>query len=219
MIHNIASMFLPYLDTLPFKDQVAGIVKVIERKEGERGTKRFPAAYQLTEKSVNEESHESLVPDSAKKSILYFEDGGIRFIEFKQNNFYFEATLTLIGWLNTQRTKDTGGYFPYSSAQAISIAYILGAIPEKLPNTMIDDRLRYHTITAQVSRILETSAQLFSKYTYDEKIRPYLVYPYCAFGIEWKVRFALNKNCLPTVEQPLVGEYNYDYNEDYTSPS
>lgn len=183
----IANILKDKIAGLPFVDKLAGLVKTIEtgsKAEDTAGAFRFPAAVESTAPTTpNAWTYADLVPNSSKKSVFYFEDRGLKVSGKSGKGFEMQSNLRLVGWLNSN-------YPPGSDA--LAVAHVLNALPEHPFNAP-----GYTRISVTPGAILGTEDNIFSKYTYDEKLRQYLMKPYSAFAIDLTINFTLTANCLP----------------------
>lgn len=198
MNKEIASIVKDKIKDLPFIDKIAGMVKTIETTEKTEVPKpnviRFPASVDVQQlPPLKQWEYADLVPNSAKKSIFYFENRGNKIGTVNGRGVEMESTIRLIGWMNSK--------FPVGS-DALAISSILKRLAGLQPfNSGLFTRIRI-TPTA----ILDQEDKLFSKYTYDEKILQFLMLPFHAFGIDLTVNYILAANCLPELDEsePIV---------------
>ena len=187
---EIADIIKGKIDTLPFVDRITGLVKAISYKEnkGEKGiiTKTFPVGCGVTHADCLKGKFTDLIPNSAYKSIIYFEDGGVIPASNNQQTFAFESRLKLVCWLNMQKLGKT-------SCGISGLA--LGAILKQLPTNYFNEG-SFDRIQIQMTGEDIKAASIFSKYTYDETETQYLMYPYDYFAMNFVTKFTLNKSCI-----------------------
>lgn len=197
----IASILKDYLITLVWKDKVAGLVKPLVRmdplKQGNFTTsvrKTFPISCDIsyTDCQSNANLYKDLQPDSNLRSIMYFEDRGVRWIKSEGGNDFYRSSLTLVGWVNMNKFKFTGCYISPLLVQSIR-----GVIPKTPVNSQVNGMTR---ILSNITGELPKDAGIFSKYTYNEGIIQYLMYPFDYFALTIETDFAMNIACAHLIE-------------------
>ena len=194
---------------LPFVSKYYGLVElVLEPVEGEFNTtivKRLPVATELTyiteaDETVCLSREEIAVPDSGLKGIIYFEDGGTKIVSYGSRTDYV-SRLDLVCWINVARVKEDS----YERIEPSAITMILEAIRNGNNFENIRDFQRF-----KVKPILikPRSANVFSKYTYDEAHSQYLRPPFTYFAIALDVSYSMNSDCLGNFET-INGEICY----------
>lgn len=190
MNHDIATIFNTYLSTLPFADRVAGIVKPVTFFTGtaDRPVKKtIPVDCGVSQPDCISGKYTDLVPNSKYKSIMYWEDNGVK-VDTQQNtrDFNFTASLRLITWLNLKKAGKTD-----CNVSALAVTNILNTLPTGYFNSGIYTRIR-----AVVGQEIIKSASIFGKYTYDEAVTQYLMYPFDYFALDVVVNFTILKSCI-----------------------
>lgn len=201
MTNDIAEILRDKIETLPFVDRIAGLVKALTiSEETDSGKKRktFPVACNVSQADCMAGAYQDLVPDSAKKSVIYFEEaGGTQMLGFDGPKMKFRSNLRLVGWLNLKKMglTDCG----WSSTAVLQIIRELSDYtqPSNHNNKFI------HLKITGISEA-EKSAAIFSRYTYDETVTQYLIYPYDYFALNISVEFFVNKNCIEDAEIPDI---------------
>lgn len=195
MIDILIKHILPTIEGLPFADLVAGVVRIAARRVGEEGElQTFPIACNANADECDQNgTYMQLVPDDAKRSIIYFEDNGY----FKSGQGLtglpeYTAQVRLIGWLNL---KELGQ--PACSSASQAVGAIIKALPASIPST--NDNA-FFNVSISFNGEEKRGDNLFSQYTYDMPRTQYLMYPFDCFGINLELKFTLNKKCLPDVE-------------------
>lgn len=189
MNQDIANILKGYVETLPFAGKVGGLVKAITYStQNDKGVvrKTIPVDCDVTHTNCLKGKYTDLMPDSKYKSVMYFEDGGVKPGDSSARDFSFESDLKLICWLNLKKTGKTG-----CSNTALAIATILNTIPTRTFNSGV-----YTRILITMTGAEPKNAQIFSKYTYDEEKNQYLMYPYDYFALNFTVRFTISKACI-----------------------
>jgi hypothetical protein len=195
------------LSSISYIDKKSGIAKVYSMvKEGDGGkavTKRIPVSTYTTAQQCNNKTirQYDLIPDSRLKGLLYFEEiAPIRPIEKKAAGTRYESKLRLICWLNpVLLDSDT-------SAAGVSIK-VMTDIISKLTNEQFfhDPSQYFSSVNVTVDNIPEKSAQLFSRYDYDEKVTQYLMYPFDYFAIDLSIKYLVPVRVCGTNYTPVAG--------------
>lgn len=186
---DIANILKGYIETLPFAGKVGGLVKAITYStQTDKGVikKIIPVDCGVTHANCLKGKYTDLMPDSKYKSVMYFEDEGIRPVDNSTRDFSFESSLKLVCWLNLQKTGKIG-----CSNTALAIVTILNTLPTRSFNNGI-----YTRIQISIDGEEPKSPQIFSKYTYDEEKNQYLMYPYDYFALNISVKFSVSKSCI-----------------------
>lgn len=198
MNKEICHIFRGKLDTLPFKDVLAGMVQTVTMPdETETGTvlKRFPVAYDTNDTDPCYTSPERmLVPDSKRKSIIYFEDYGLGLLS-NRGDRQFESKVRLICWLNRANLVAD----KYQEITARCIAEIINRLETRNPQNISP----FIKIQTRINNIPPQDAGLFSRYTYDETIRQYLRPPFEFFALDIVSHFELPINCIEQIQWDL----------------
>lgn len=186
MTEAIGNILIDKLRDLPFVDRYAGVVQIMTRT-GEGGKqKKFPISAQATMEECSTGRYIDLIPDSKFKSVMYLEDRGIRFVKNQGAVSMWKASFDLVCWLNLKLLGYSG-----TSYCAAAVAGIISSLPV---NPFNSDIFQLITITLQGQQ--PRSINPFSKYSYDEAINQYLLYPYNYFALNFDVDFGIHKDCL-----------------------
>lgn len=196
----VADILKARIQHLAFVDRLAGLVKTLSgTTDGESGNKRFmiPIACDVSEADCANDRYQDLVPDSSKRSVIYFEDmGGVQGLPDEGGMMRFRANLKLVGWLNLSRMGLTD--CNYSATAALAIIKALKQT-SKYSN---EGNFLHFNITSISEQ--EKSSAIFGKYTYQENIVQYLLYPYDYFALNISVEFSVNPNCIENPEIPDI---------------
>lgn len=190
MITQIGNIVIDKFKDLPFVDKYAGVVKAVTYNEKTTSStikKIFPAACTLTATECeNYSRYLDLCPDSSKKSVMYLEDTGLRLNKREGNYLYFSVQLNLVVWLNMPKL----GYTDCSYS-SIAIIDIIKSIPIKPFNDG-----NYHMVNINFVSQQPKSLNPFSKYSYDETINQFLMYPYDYFVLALNIDLRMDLRCL-----------------------
>lgn len=199
MTVEIGDIIIDKIKTLPFIDKYSGVVKVVSYKaknaSGAFEKKTFPASCRTTLEECESGRYKDLVPDSSKKSVLYLEDKGARIVNREGSRVFWKSSYDLICWLNMPNLGFAG-----CSYSGIAISGILSKFPVKPFNNSIFSR-----IEIQATGIPGRSNNPFVKYSYDESILQFLMYPYDFFVMNIDVDYMVDSKCLtPEVLKPPI---------------
>lgn len=186
MINDIANILKTQIEGLTWIEIIEGIVKPLKytQKGGKEVT--IPAVINATPTLCQQGKYLDLVPNSKKKSIIYFEDQGFDETDsFTCHYLRYSAMLRLISWVNLKLINQT-----YNSTTLLEQS-IIKAINYQLANSN-----PYVKITARLEKMIQKGADLFGDYNYKEVQSQFITYPYDAFGMDWKVEFSIHKSCI-----------------------
>lgn len=189
MNYAIANILNTYLTTLSFFDRVASVVRPISLITGaaDKPVKKvYPVDCGVTQKQCVSGRYSDLIPDTAKKSVHYWEDGGVRSIQSNERDLRFESSLRLVGWLNLKKLGKTN-----CSVSAQAIMQIINTLPLGRFNSGEFKNIQLISI----SEAAKNSA-IFSKYTYDETVTQYLMFPFDYYALDITLRFTISKACI-----------------------
>jgi hypothetical protein len=192
MNHELSTILKTKLAGLPFLDLVCGMVQtqITDDPIGEEGAtvqKKIPVTYDHNEVACKgKEIHP--IPDSSKKSIIYFEDFGIGVQGKERGLTKFQSSLRLICWMN--RSKLTGNHYTPVAGRAMA------AIIQQIANQNPFSSGLFQRTLVRVARIPPQDIGLFGRYTYNEKDRQILRPPFEFFGIDFSIDFSADSKCL-----------------------
>lgn len=133
---------------------------------------------------------QSLVPDSSQKGILYFEDNGGQVTGSRGsygNTYAWNVRLVL--WLN--KNLITGDAYSMISTNVVT------AVMQAIGAYDMNPKNNYPFIGLLVRGTNQVQgSQVFSRYTYREEIRQYLMAPFEAYGLDLRLSFTLNPACV-----------------------
>lgn len=192
MTTDFAEALRDLIEPLPFIDRLAGMVRPVTISEETATGKRrkvFPVACGVSGKDcVTNGKYQDLVPDDAKKSVIYFEEnGGTQFVGYQKKDFQFRSQLKLVGWLNLSKLGVDS-----CSWSSIAVLQILSKMPIGYFN--LDNRYTRCQITGIAEA--EKLPSIFSKYTYDEAVTQYLLFPYDYFALNITIEYIVPRSCI-----------------------
>jgi len=192
MNHITAAYIKSQIQDLEWTEIISGIVQIGELTQDNK-VKKFPVACNLSP-DCGESDLKSLLPDSSKKSIIFFEDLASRFTGIERGAFMgFESRVKLVAWINLKKfginNCDSGFLF---------IADVLKAMS-------FENRNGFEFGNADISSIKITGVSeyprnmsIFSNYNvYEPK---FLLYPYSYFALDIQTKILIHKDCLQSIE-------------------
>lgn len=201
MNKEVAHVLRTRLATLPFADIVAGLaqtvtsVKALGDEENKTSiTQKFPVSYDVVlagQECMGQEC--ALIPDSNRKSIIYFEDFGVTLNERHNNMNHYTSRLRLICWMNRANLV-SGGIYTEVSGPAMNAC---------INSVQGTGGISSGMITALITQVTNIPAQdpaLFGRYSYDENTRQYLRPPFEFFGLDLTCKFRVSDKCLEQID-------------------
>ena len=191
MIYEIVETILNSF-SVSFSDLVVGIVKPMVISDVNGQQKRFPVIHNTDEDACIMGDYIDLLPNSERKSVIYFEDFGTEFIEQRGDDMYFQSTIRLVCWFNYKKINVS------LTTDSLIMANVMKAMPTRVLHAYIG------RINIQVLRHLpKDPEQIFGKYTYNEAEVQYVTYPYDCFAIDYIVDYSINMDCInPVTDNP-----------------
>jgi len=191
MNQAIADIIKGHIEDLDFVDKIAGLTSVtyfdVKNKDNEIVQKAVPVACCVTAADCKEGAYNDLMPDSKYKTVIYFEDGGVKFTRYESNWKYYESTLKLVCWINIEKILDSDCKLQVPCTYA---AHIIADIIRALPTFPEHHAPFDHVYSEVVSQDIRSNS-IFAKYTYDEKHSQYLLAPYDYFALDIQTNFAI----------------------------
>lgn len=207
MLGPAGNIIIDSVKNLSFIDKYAGIVRVASYNDtidSKQIKKTFPLSCSVDISDPTQEHFMDLCPDSKKKSVLYLEDNGCRFLKVEGHLYYFRGNVDLVCWMNLPLL---GMIDCMASAKAV--LSILSALPIQPKNNGIYQRF----LTTPLGENPK-SQNPFAKYSYDVSIHQLLMHPYDYFVLPLQIDFCIDKRCLTDfVPGNPVGCVEYSGNE------
>lgn len=197
MNQAIANIIKSQIEDLSFVDKIAGLVTTvymnITDENDNKVQKSFPVACCTTAEDCKAGAYNDLCPNSAYKTVIYFEDGGVSFSRAAGNYKYYTSRLRLVCWINVAKLLLDECYNEDTcTISAALIAEIIRALPAFPVHYDYFDFV-YHEVTGQQVH----SNSIFAGYTYNEKQTQFLMYPFDYFALDIETQFAI---CLKSTE-------------------
>ena len=196
MTGALAAILRTYLQGLPFVDRLAGLVRTVTITGEDGKRKAFPVACNVTNADCTAGRYQDLVPDSSRKSVMYFEDGGTVLTGLLKGDPQLRSTIRLVGWLNLKKMGLTDCDFATTA-----ITNIIKNLPWTEFNSPANGFVR---VKLTGLNVLEKSSAIFSRYTYDEAVTQYLLYPYDYFGLNLTVEYTVRRSCIEDAVIPDI---------------
>ena len=117
---------------------------------------------------------------------MYLEDTGLRLVSKEGNYLNWRAQYNLVVWLNLPKLGFNG--CSYSATAMLSIL-------KKLPARPFNSG-QHHLINIQAVGQQPKTTNPFSRYSYDESVNQFLMYPYDFFVLLLDVSFQNDLRCI-----------------------
>ena len=193
------------IQALNWVERFGGLTQVVSYEtfdqDNRRIEKTIPISCLANSKDCNtlDQFYQNLIPDSSKKSVLYFEPlQGFRDNGAINGNQYFRnytAQVRLVGWVNSKRLGLSDDCL--LSAKLIrSLFPILLSEFKSLTGVLEGAKLRFRN-----PNVVVKNPNIFSSYTYDIDTQ-FLINPYDYFAIDIDVVLDLNAGCEYALELP-----------------
>lgn len=170
MIHTVVDNIVTDIKTLTFADRVGGVVYPLQKKhvdkEGRTVVKTIPI-YKQDATNCNTDAYIDFVPNDKYKTCIYFESSPERAITEHTHGGQVatQCTLTVVGWFNLKKINQS-----LTSAESM----FRNIIYKILQKTVVGDT----DVVVDLTSIDFRNPATFSRYTYDEAEKQYLIYPY-----------------------------------------
>ena len=193
MIAPIAEMLRVIIEPLNFVDRISGLVKptkVTLKNEEETIIKTVPMAINDFDVDCDPGDLMPMLPDGQYKSVHFFEDGGIEFVEGNEESryYYCDAILRLVSWYNLKQINQA-----FIDCNLLT-ANILAVVPFRLANSGY-----YTQITVEPTGEEIKGASVMDAYDFNEAEGQFATYPYEYTAINFKVGFAIPINCIDKI--------------------
>lgn len=201
MNKELCTIFRKRLEDLPFADMLAGMTQPVAFQQAveEVGPlrKTMPVAYDTTDAMNNCHSgpERALVPDTSKKSIIYFEDYGLRPAPNGARRNRFISNVRLVCWLNRSLLVGEA----HMEIAGRCMAEIMKRINNQVP---VNDGM-FVKLMSSVAAIPAAVPDLFGKYNYDTTVKQFLMPPFEFFALDIVSDFEVIENCLEGISWDL----------------
>jgi len=184
----IADILLARIEAadLAFVDKTAGLTRAItDGRNGKPVT--FPVGCNVNDPLACEATAlRDLLPDPKYRSVLFFEgESTPTRIRNRVLGTTYETKLRLVVWLNCEKLGGSCNCGDAAQGQLIDL------LNRRLNDTTTFRRLRSTVVGGAPTR----GAEIFSRYTFDEKATQYLHFPFDFFALDLSVSFYLAPGC------------------------
>ena len=188
MTHEVAKVLAQSLKPMHANSLItvlAGLVKTATTTARDNRPVKLPVLFGQYSNPIQVESKD-LIPSSEQRSIIYFEGSDSSITQFYNDKSKMRSNVRLICWYNSEK---------YDLIEQSSIAIsLLSNILALLPNAK---KLSKDILGLEITpgTVYDSTARLFSQYSYKEEYAQFLLPPYYAFGIDIQVTYQLNHSC------------------------
>lgn len=196
MIVKVAEVLKSQLEELSFVDRLGGLVKPLtfyNKTEDGTETKTIPVEVNALTRPCNNNDYNAFLPDSKYMSVIFFQDQGS---DLKSEDTYYRyitSSLRIACWFNLPKINAD-----YTDCDLLVMA-ILEAIPDRIANTS-----ELFQIQTTFSGLAANTEDIFSDYDLNEAEHQYKQYPYDTAGINFTVDYAIGRNCIDILTNPLI---------------
>lgn len=164
---------------------LAGLSKMAVTETRDQKTLRYPVPYDNDSQPMQVEN-DSLIPNQNQRAIVYFEGTDSDVTSYEDTKSKMRSNLRLVCWYNSQMFQLEEG----QSLHTTLVSTILKLLPtaKNYSNQLLAMEVR-------ATRVYDSAATLFSRYTYREERGQFLLAPYFALGIDLTVSYQLNHEC------------------------
>ena len=197
MIYKIANMLRDEIQALNFVEIAAGLatphtVRVnatpSDSSEGVMEGRVIPMAYNDLGIACEEGDLYKLVPDTSKKSIVWWESNGIEPVREDTYYIYSRANLVCMCWWNLPLIDE------YMSDPGLLVARLIATIPGRLPNVEYMSQIQVMFAGEE-----PPGSEILSRYGFDEPESQFATFPYFVTALNFTVEFAFGKNCTEAI--------------------
>lgn len=191
--HLIAPLNGLTIDEGGFIDVLAGMVTTAEIVADDGKVRKFPIPVFTSLSSDECNNHDYmglLVPDESKRCIVYVEAQAAQAIKVSTNATQYGFRASVICWYNSL------GFTATTDLSTKISTLILGRLRRStLPNGILTG------YRMEVVGLADNNPTTFSKYTYYNRLAPFMSSPYGFFQIDVNIHFTANEspNCSPSL--------------------
>ena len=192
MTNKLANILKGKIADLNFVGKLAGLTIIGEKAQptditGAFIVTKFPISVDSNyEECLNNECFTDLVPNSNEKSVIYFEDISTTPVASKSGVNSYVSNLRLVAWINNRLIQ---------SGNCMSINHILITEIRKRLESNYFNSDEFTRIRVNAYNVMINDPQIFKKYTYPIESVKFLMHPYEAFAIDFKVSYDISQNC------------------------
>lgn len=191
MINDIGNIIIEKISALTWLDKYTGVVKIAQynqpTEDGRVIKKSFPISCKDSDPDCSVISkYQEFCPDNKKKSVLFLEDKYVRFVKREGDLFFFQASYDMVAWLNIPLLGES-----QCSISSLALLSVFSALPSIPFSSGVYQRVSISPL-GQESK----ARNPFAKYSFDESINQFLIYPYDYFILPINVDFVVNRKCI-----------------------
>lgn len=191
MIEPIIARLSENLKALPFIERHGGLVRTARRVnyiDGLPFEEVFPVAMDVEGNCFENGKYLDLAPNSALKSVSYFEQRGQVDVDETDQFYVFNAPVSFVCWMNMKKI-----------GSQTQIGYVFEGMALDVLNQDININ-KYHGIQIYIEGLHPKNEGIFQKYNYSDRLDLFL-YPYDFFSINFTIKWKMTKGCF----EGLVG--------------
>ena len=186
----IAELLRDRIESLAFVDKICGLVHVVtKQRAGKEVT--IPVGINVTDAlQCGDAEILDMVPDERYRTIVYFEGAGITNTRSRTRGTTWTSKIRLVCWVNTKKL----------NGDPMAAGKIIREFLGQLHHGPYNDGA-FMGIRHRIEGMPIQGPELFSRYTYNEAVRQYLMPGrFDAFGIDIITTFRENPNCETPVD-------------------
>lgn len=185
MIEPIISIISSNIKELPFIERHGGLVRTARRYtiiDGQPYEEVFPVSMDVDGNCFENGKYLDLAPNSAYKSVSYFEQRGPVTVDCDDNYFKFTAPVSFVCWMNMKKIGSSN-----------QIAYVYESLALDTIRKTINIS-KYKAIVIDIESLHPKNEGVFQKYNYSDRLDLFL-YPYDFFSINFTIKFRMLMGC------------------------
>lgn len=196
MTKDIANIFKESLLTLKSQGLIShleGLVRTHEFKpSGSEKTLKiaYPVDCEEPQDCVDCQSLYICVPEKTKKCLVYFEGTQSRASYSFKTSTKYDTVISLVCWYNLD----------YFQSSDLLQSRFVSVLSEKIKKTYSEESPIVF-VNPEIISVIDSDANIFSKYSYNESDSGFLGCRYATFKIDFKINFMLNEdtNCIDSI--------------------
>ena len=174
--------------SLSWSESCYGLVTTMETADKDNKQIRFPVYLLKNGESCITGEYVNLIPDSTKRSVIYFELDSNKITNTSDNGFLeMEANVTLVCWFNYKLIDED------LRSSDILFADLIASIPKRLSSDK--------TVLVTIDNSETNDGNVFSKYDYKTGMQ-YFKYPYGYFTVGLNILYRVFPKCVTVNNNP-----------------
>lgn len=200
MVSQALSLVADTFRDLPWVDKYSGLTRTARRqtvdRDNKRSTQSFPVTIECSADDCwNKSRYKDLVPDSSRKSIVYWEQtGDLPITPLNRKFLSAQTSLRLYCWFNLLALgKDDCDFKSLVFAELVRVFY-------RKKINLEENEFKISNLKLVPLRLnsFDKSLTHFAKYTYGD-LEALFVYPYDFCTIDFELSFTMPVNCFPEI--------------------